>query len=139
MSMVMLAAALSALVLVCHAAPINMAEDPEQPWRLQANEHRDAKLEAELSALKDASAAEAQAAAREKAVGSETLQKADEETHQATKFMTRAERLLASEQALKDEQVGVARTELDIACRHPVCAGPWRVFVLHSQPHWHAS
>eukprot|EP00288_Rhodomonas_lens_P003507 CAMPEP_0177733494 /NCGR_PEP_ID=MMETSP0484_2-20121128/23712_1 /TAXON_ID=354590 /ORGANISM="Rhodomonas lens, Strain RHODO" /LENGTH=585 /DNA_ID=CAMNT_0019246873 /DNA_START=52 /DNA_END=1809 /DNA_ORIENTATION=- len=81
-----------------------MAEDPEQPWRLQANEHRDAKLEAELSALKDASAAEAQAAAREKAVGSETLQKADEETHQATKFMTRAERLLASEQALKDEQ-----------------------------------
>ncbi len=51
-------AALAALVVACHSAPL-VAFSEEEPWRLHATEHRDEKLSAELAALQDARLAEA--------------------------------------------------------------------------------
>lgn len=62
-------------------------------------------LRSDLSALEGATAAEARAAARERKVGSAKLQLARQASHDATSFMRKAQTLLTSEEALKQQQV----------------------------------
>lgn len=80
-------------------------DDAGEPWRREANQDRDAELRGRLSALDNAREAEAEAAAREKSIGGEKLEEATKASKQAAAFMTKAEKLLASEDNLKDEEV----------------------------------
>ncbi len=66
---------------------------------------REAKLRDALDALKQASAAEAKAAAHEKQLGAQKLEQAKEASEDAASFAMKADRLLNSEQALKRQQV----------------------------------
>ncbi len=64
-----------------------------------------AKLRAALSALQEAGAAEAKAAAHEKQLGDTKLQEAREASEDAATFAIKASKLLNSETALKRQQV----------------------------------
>jgi hypothetical protein len=83
------------------------ADDASEPWRREANQDRDAELRGRLTALENAREAEAEAAAREKSIGGEKLKDADAASAQAAAFMTKAEKLLASEDNLKEEEGSV--------------------------------
>ncbi len=65
------------------------------------------KLRAALSALQEASAAEAKAAAHEKQLGNTKLQEAREASEDAASFAIKASKLLNSETALKRQQVAL--------------------------------
>ncbi|KAJ1469104.1 hypothetical protein T484DRAFT_1852832 [Baffinella frigidus] len=88
-------------------------DDAGEPWRREANQDRDAELRGRLSALDNAREAEAEAAAREKSIGGEKLEEATKASKQAAAFMTKAEKLLASEDNLKDEESNV-KERLDV-------------------------
>ena len=88
------------------------ADDASEPWRREANQDRDAELRGRLTALENAREAEAEAAAREKSIGGEKLKDADAASAQAAAFMTKAEKLLASEDNLKEEE-GSVKARLD--------------------------
>ena len=105
------AAALTLVASVAASSPRNLHDDAldslGEPWRTGARERKEQQLKDVLSSLGQVRKAEATAAEHEKDVGSSKLEMANRETQEATQFMAKAEKLLASEQALKDEQAGV--------------------------------
>jgi hypothetical protein len=80
-----------------------------EPWRTGERERTEEHLKDVLTSLGQGRKAEATAADHERDVGSRKLNEANVATHEATKFMAKAEKLLSSEEALKAEQTSVER------------------------------
>jgi hypothetical protein len=114
--------ALAGGALLCAADAAQGADDAldvlDEPWRTGARERRAEHLKDVLSSLGQVREAEAKAADHEKAMGNNKLQEADHATQEATQFMAKAEKLLTSEQALKEEQEGVKRRLDALEARH---------------------
>jgi hypothetical protein len=104
---------LASALLQVAGATAPAGDDSGEPWRREASQDRDAELRGRLSALDNAREAEAEAAAREKSIGGEKLEEATKASKQAAAFMTKAEKLLASEDNLKDEESNV-KERLDV-------------------------
>ena len=87
-------------------APLELASPP---WSEEREERKQERLEDVLKAIKQAEAADGKAAQQEKAFGGKELADANSATAQAARFMGKAEKLLQSEEALKQEEVGSVR------------------------------
>ena len=89
-----------------------------EPWRTGERERTEEHLKDVLTSLGQVRKAEATAADHERDVGSRKLNEAKVATHEATKFMAKAEKLLSSEEALKAEQTSVERHLYELEDAH---------------------
>ena len=96
-----------------------------EPWGASARRARATRLEAVASSLRQVRAAEVRAARHEKQLGSSKLDEADRATQEAARFTAKADKLLSSERALRQEQAAVER-RLDALEAGHVNVRPWR-------------
>jgi len=108
----------AAAAVAAEASGDGASEALGEPWRTGARERREEHLKDVLSSLGQVREAEAKAADHEKEIGGSKLKEANRATEEATTFMAKAEKLLASEAALKEEQAGVARRLEDLDGAH---------------------
>jgi hypothetical protein len=121
----LLLVASAGIALICAAATdaaghgaADALDALDEPWRTGARERQAEHLQDVLSSLGQVREAESKAAGHEKAMGDSKLQEAGRATQEATQFMAKAEKLLLSEQALKEEQAGVERRLHDLEAQH---------------------
>jgi len=106
--LLMLSVTLVKVVAGADGASSDVLDSLGEPWRRRSTE-REEHLKDVLSSLGQVRQAEAKAADHEKEIGSSKLKEASRATEEATTFMAKAEKLLASEEALKQEQTEVDR------------------------------
>eukprot|EP00960_Hanusia_phi_P031977 749592-Hanusia_phi.AAC.3 len=97
----------------------------DRPWDEGREVEKKERLQDVLKAIKEAEAADREAAKQEKAFGGKKLADANSATAQAAKFMSKAERLLRSEEALKQEERNVEAKLVSLK-DSGVMGGHWR-------------